>query len=837
MKAFLSHSSKDKDYVEKVARLLRPGTYELDSLTFEKGEMNVSQIISSLNRVDLFCLFLSEASALSKYVDFEQKLAIELVGAGKIKNFLTLCLDEASFSMLASDAKFFNAIRRPLSPETAAHFITGKLISAQQAKIERGHPFVGRDQEMKDLENQILDFSKPRTKALFLSGNEGVGRTTTAQQFYARHFPHVVRSYPEFDIEAYAGFDEIFRQVVAAIHPSLGMSEFVKRLHDFSELSDKEKARLIAKEINDLAADNVVIFAKDAGGLLHESGALSVEMNSVIDHLTDHPHPPLVIISPRMSARQLRRSPQDIAYLSTPVLNREDATKLTSWVLRSVGATPSPTQLNQLIEIADFHPFNVYEMKERVHSIGIEPFLADTSGFQAWKHKQTSGYLRDIGLSQYQIKILAVLLLAPELDFSSLVHALEIEIDDASVSIQGLVEAHILRYSEDRFSLSPPLRVAVERDPRVKIGNHDQLRIMKRLAENFTVALSEDTVPVALVDAVALSALESRETISAVASALLLPSHRVWLAQRHYDAGNWKESLRLAEDAVQDKSRLSKQGFVAACQLLCLSASRLSREEVFNDGISKLQGVAVDAWRKASIAFLKGFNARMRGNLPEADSYFRESYRLNNNDRATLRELASLCLITGNIEEAEIFARQAYEKARRNPYTIDVLVSALVKTLGPRCVQNVEVDELLSRLETLDDEEQKSFSFTRRAEIELLYGDIRRAQDHISQAMRRTPHLFEPKLLNARILLKRGNKPSAKDEIDNLIWMTARQGHSENKAHRREALTLKSEYLVEIGQFKEAREVFEDTFCFTDNDRANERKKIDLAESYRGIRP
>jgi hypothetical protein len=164
MKAFLSHSSKDKDYVEKVAKLLRPGTYELDSLTFEKGEMNVSQIISSLNRVDLFCLFLSESSALSKYVDFEQKLAIELVGAGKIKNFLTLCLDEASFSMLASDAKFFNAIRRPLSPETAAHFITGKLISAQQAKLERGHPFVGRDIEMKDLENQILDFSKPRTK-------------------------------------------------------------------------------------------------------------------------------------------------------------------------------------------------------------------------------------------------------------------------------------------------------------------------------------------------------------------------------------------------------------------------------------------------------------------------------------------------------------------------------------------------------------------------------------------------------------------------------------------------------------------------------------------------
>ncbi len=125
MKAFLSHASVDKYYVDKVASMLRPGTYELDSLTFEKGDMNVSQIIAALKRVDLFCLFMSEHAALSKYVEFEQRIALELIGAGKIQNFLTICLDEASFSRLSSDAKFFNTIRRPISPESAAHVISG----------------------------------------------------------------------------------------------------------------------------------------------------------------------------------------------------------------------------------------------------------------------------------------------------------------------------------------------------------------------------------------------------------------------------------------------------------------------------------------------------------------------------------------------------------------------------------------------------------------------------------------------------------------------------------------------------------------------------------------
>ena len=40
MRAFLSHSSRDKGFVEAVASNLRPGTFELDALTFDAGAMN-----------------------------------------------------------------------------------------------------------------------------------------------------------------------------------------------------------------------------------------------------------------------------------------------------------------------------------------------------------------------------------------------------------------------------------------------------------------------------------------------------------------------------------------------------------------------------------------------------------------------------------------------------------------------------------------------------------------------------------------------------------------------------------------------------------------------------
>lgn len=94
MRAFLSHSSKDKGFVEAVAKLLRPGTFELDSETFDAGLVNSDAIISALRRSDLFCLFLSEASVTSSYVNFETLLSVELIAGGGIRRFLAICLDE-----------------------------------------------------------------------------------------------------------------------------------------------------------------------------------------------------------------------------------------------------------------------------------------------------------------------------------------------------------------------------------------------------------------------------------------------------------------------------------------------------------------------------------------------------------------------------------------------------------------------------------------------------------------------------------------------------------------------------------------------------------------------
>jgi hypothetical protein len=176
MKVFLSHSSKDKGFVEAVAEQLRPGTYELDSQTFDAGLLNSEAIMASLKRCNLFCLFLSRASVTSDYVNFETLLGIELFASGRIKRFLAICLDEVAFEQASANVKFFNVVRISLGIESTARLIQGTMIAISAEDISTSHPFIGREDEIVELEKQITDYNRPPTRALFISGNIGTGR-------------------------------------------------------------------------------------------------------------------------------------------------------------------------------------------------------------------------------------------------------------------------------------------------------------------------------------------------------------------------------------------------------------------------------------------------------------------------------------------------------------------------------------------------------------------------------------------------------------------------------------------------------------------------------------
>ncbi|MUH02534.1 TIR domain-containing protein [Bombella sp. ESL0387] len=838
MRAFLSHSSKNKAYVQAVGDNLRPGHYELDSRTFDEGELNSDAILKALQRCDLFCLFLSEDALNSAYVNFELAFSKELVASGKIDRILVICLDDDIFNKAKGFIRHYNIVRRPRTPESAARLIEGKLISSKDSKNRNSHPFVGREAELKCLEKQANSLEKPRIRALYISGNSGSGRRTVAKKFFQNQYPEVGPVPPSIDLDSFDGYDDIYRAIISSLRPSISMLELRTLIEKFQCATDEAKSEIIADEINKIVHDRETLYVFDGGGVLRENGAFQPEIEAILDKIVSKPHPPLVFISPRMIPSRLRRAADDIAYLSVPALTREESERLILGLLRDsdVVGKLGQLQLEQLIDIADQHPFNIYRMVDRILETSVDLFLSNIRDFTEWKHKQTSEYLRSVNLNELDLKILSVFSIAPELDFSSLSDALsERDSSEISGSIQKMLDLNIVRVEDERISISPVLRIASERDPRTELKGKERTQIMCSLAQSLVLRIQDGEAPIVLLDSAILTILESGKPTTEAIKFFILPSHRVWLAKRHYDARRWKDAIRAAREAIEGEggTRLSKSGAIAACRYLGLAAARTNDKEMFDFGIQKLRHLAHDEASRAIIHFLKGFYLRLNGDLKEAYKELTLAYELSPNNRATSRELASVCLNLGRSEEAESYAREAYEAAKSNPYIVDIFISCLIRNRKNKCRQDSEIRGLLESLKQLDEEEGRSFYETRLAEIEYLYGDNREALRLVQEALRKTPSLFAPLELCARILLKAGETFQAKEKIDAARKIVMDPRGLDSRANHRPLLQLEVAYHLEICNFDKAIDIYRDKKFFTDSELENLKKEIEMLKAYK----
>src|ERR1043165_9785698 len=95
MKAFLSHSSANKDYVELVAKELGRQFCVLDKFAFKSGIEFKQSIEKGLDETNLFVLFARPDSLASVWVGFEITEAFYRLLQKRIARILVLVLDDS----------------------------------------------------------------------------------------------------------------------------------------------------------------------------------------------------------------------------------------------------------------------------------------------------------------------------------------------------------------------------------------------------------------------------------------------------------------------------------------------------------------------------------------------------------------------------------------------------------------------------------------------------------------------------------------------------------------------------------------------------------------------
>lgn len=85
LKAFLSHSSAQKTFVEKVAQILGQDNCFLDNKTFESGMQTIEEIIKAIGKSSIFVFFISKEALESQWVKDELSNVREYVDDGVIR--------------------------------------------------------------------------------------------------------------------------------------------------------------------------------------------------------------------------------------------------------------------------------------------------------------------------------------------------------------------------------------------------------------------------------------------------------------------------------------------------------------------------------------------------------------------------------------------------------------------------------------------------------------------------------------------------------------------------------------------------------------------------------
>lgn len=306
VKAFLSHTSSDKDLVRIVHTKLGRENAWYDAVDIENGESIPEKINDGLRYATHYVLFWSKKACESRWVHAELNAAFVQMMANKCK-FMIFVLDSTPLPELLQPYKYDDIDKKDL--ENASNIIVEKIF-AQEGSTTRLSEFVNRTKEIGDIEEAVREGSK----LIILQGILGIGKSSLAEKAIAWLYPNRAMTRIIIDFNMIPGIAEL----------SIEMSHKTKINLINTNLTANDQRENIRYFMEYISAKNILLILKDVKNWLNEDGT----MNSDMLFLTN-----LIVKTPMFSYVTIMTSSRyiDIPYdyhektRQLPVLGLEDS--------------------------------------------------------------------------------------------------------------------------------------------------------------------------------------------------------------------------------------------------------------------------------------------------------------------------------------------------------------------------------------------------------------------------------------------------------------------------------------------------------------------------------
>lgn len=289
LKAFLSHSSKDKDYVEKVAQTLTTNWCTYDKFTFEEASFTAEEIVKHIESNGIFVFFISKNSLASEWVNLELVNVHNLTKNGEYKKILPIIIDDR---VDHTDEQIPDWLRESYNIQPirkykkAVHRIRQELIRISWLhntnKRQKDTFFVGRNMLVDSLETRHREnFYPPAVVAA--SGIDGIGRRSLLREYLQKVGMAEKSKYiPTITLEINESIEDLILKL-----DDLGLSNTSIDIKDVTLITIDEKIELLLSILKDICDEKELVLVEDNGCLILPDRSINEWFHKVLQDIHD----------------------------------------------------------------------------------------------------------------------------------------------------------------------------------------------------------------------------------------------------------------------------------------------------------------------------------------------------------------------------------------------------------------------------------------------------------------------------------------------------------------------------------------------------------------------
>ncbi|MDX8124218.1 TIR domain-containing protein [Janthinobacterium sp. GMG2] len=795
-KAFLSHNSFDKDFVERVFNELGSGRCVYDKDTFKKNSDLALQIREGLENSEIYVLFLSKSALSSKWVSSELDLAQELKIKWQIRQIMVFVLDDTSWDSLPAWMGRY-VISCPPSP----HHVALRILDEIQSASNDDDSCWGRAEEEREIVSQLSDLDV-EPAFLYFSGPNGIGRKTLADAVYKSYYPGIGRNKIKIKVDITDGVIDIYRKALA-YSANWRASELREEMDRLAKLSPKEKAKELAILIFRITTKFNQVLILDAGpAILNEEGVPQPWFLDLINNLELSHYPYLLFLSTRFyNGGTINNG----VFVGVEPLEEKWSVHLFRVLIKKHKIELPSKSEQQLIEnsivghpglitmVANYLRRNPNYKPNKTHNNIVKLI-----------NEQVQMLLADF-INGDKNRELAVAFIA-ETDILSYeeINLISESWKDFGEATSALQDAGLLLRNAGDYSLA----IYVQRYASgLASRNREALAAPRKILLSAYDTIKEDSfVSIQLLNSRIIEHIIDGKPIESYLSNLIMPIQQIKAARRRYDVQDYDKSLSLAKSAYEQSDKLSDSGKVEAWRLIGLSAVRKEEESDFVYFEKEYRKFKRSDHIDAIYNFGHGFKYRIQGNLRSALMWFKK-IKDRYADHHLYRELAYIYAFEKEYAQAYAYVQKAHQLAIGNPYILDIWAMILLDRyrIERRHATIPDIDKCLDELRAADQRDGTSFYFSRSKIRDVIIDNDLISLEELFKNRRNLPISAKTALLNT---LSLKNKNYQYDELLGELRKYIKE--KKNALAKIEIARIHIEHLVLSENYPEAEKILDE---------------------------